>query len=63
MSKENKPKPPAPYTEEWWDMLYERKERINKRLKALVDEETADLTPAMDEQLRLMLTETYRFWR
>jgi len=61
MSKEKKPAPQL-YTEEWWDMLHERKERINKRLKALMDEETADLTPEMDDALRTQLTEETRFW-
>lgn len=54
---------PAPYTTEWWDKLHERKDRIEDKVTALVNKETADLTPVMDEQLRLMLTETYRFWR
>lgn len=54
---------PIPHTAEWWDKLHERKDRIEDKVTALVNEETADLTPAMDEQLRLMLTETYRFWR
>ncbi len=51
------------HSEEWWDKLYERKERIYKRLCALVNEETADLTPEMDEELRQQLTEETRFWR
>lgn len=65
MSKEKKPvtQQYLKNTEGWWDMLYERKERINKRLKALMDEETADLTPEMDEALRMQLTEETRFWR
>lgn len=54
---------PTPYTTEWWDKLHERKDSIEDKVTALVDKETADLTPVMDEQLRLMLTETYRFWR
>lgn len=64
-AREAPPPTPAPplHSEEWWVMLDARKQRILERIAALVKEETADLTPDMDDQLRTQLTEEVRFWR
>ena len=54
---------PTKYSDAWWDQVYEAKELIEKRVTRLVGELTSGLSPDQDSQVRMLLTENYRFWR
>lgn len=54
---------PTKYSDAWWDQVYETKELVEKRVTRLVDELTSGLSPDQDSQVRMLLTENYRFWR
>jgi len=56
----NKPKHRS---EAWWDLVYDEKNRIWDLVNDLINRETKHLDPAVDEQIRTMLTEEYRFWK
>lgn len=51
------------YSPEWWDLVYENKDMIEMQVTSLVDELTKNLQPDIDDEVRMMITETYRFWR
>ena len=54
---------PEKYSDAWWDQVDEAKDLIEKRVTGVVDELTSGLSPVQDSQVRMMLTESYRFWR
>ena len=54
---------PEKYSDAWWDQVDEAKDLIEKRVTGVVDELTSGLSPDQDSQVRMMLTESYRFWR
>jgi|APCry1669189101_1035198.scaffolds.fasta_scaffold01304_18 hypothetical protein len=45
------------------DETFELMEKISKRVHALVDKATKELSEEEDEELRQTLTEQFRFWR
>ena len=51
------------YSESWWDIVYELKDKIEKDITVRVNDLTEGIDPLVDEQVRTMITETYRFWR
>jgi hypothetical protein len=51
------------FTDEWWNTVHRLKAELEVKVKETVDEFTKDLRPDIDEQVRSMITETYRFWR
>lgn len=50
-------------TEEQFDQVYELQQRIWSAVHDLVDKMTEGLPEEVDEEVRMRLTETFRFWR
>ena len=45
------------------DLIHDRKEAIWEAVHDLVDEMTKDLPPYVELEVRMRLTETFRFWK
>lgn len=50
-------------TDEQLDEVFKRKQAIAEEVRELVRQRLLDVDPEVEEEVRMSLTETFRFWK
>jgi len=50
-------------TEEQFDEVYKRKQAISEEVRELVRQRLLNVDPEVEEEVRMQLTEQFRFWK